>query len=160
MTATGDTHRDVRLVRGPVRVAAVDPFPPEAGAECLFLGRTRAEAHPEHGALHRLDYHAYEEMALQRLEACADAALDRYECRFVRVHHALGTVPVGDASVLVQTLAAYGVTKFATKSVPGALLVGGGLLAKVIFDRSTSRRSSRRKGERALRKQSKGETAV
>ena len=61
---------------------------------------------------------------------------------------------------VVQTLAAYGVTKFATKSVPGALLVGGGLLAKVIFDRSTSRRNSRRKGERALRKQSRGETAV
>ena len=61
---------------------------------------------------------------------------------------------------LVQTLAAYGVTKVATKSVPGALLVGGGLLAKVLFDRSTSRRSSRRKGEKALRKQSQGETAV
>ena len=61
---------------------------------------------------------------------------------------------------LVQTLAAYGVTKVATKSVPGALLVGGGLLLKTIFDRSTSRRQSRRKGEKALRKQSKGETAV
>ena len=61
---------------------------------------------------------------------------------------------------LVQTLAAYGVTKFATKSVPGALLVGGGLLAKTIFDRSSSRRKARRSGEKALRKQSKGETAV
>ena len=61
---------------------------------------------------------------------------------------------------LVQTLAAYGVTKVATRSVPGALLVGGGLLAKVVFDRSTSRRKSRRRGERALRKQSEGETAV
>ena len=61
---------------------------------------------------------------------------------------------------LVQTLAAYGVTKVATKSVPGAVLVGAGLLAKTIFDRSTSRRRSRRSGERALRKQAKGETAV
>ena len=61
---------------------------------------------------------------------------------------------------LVQTLAAYGVTKVATKSVPGAVLVGAGLLAKTIFDRSTSRRNSRRSGEKALRKQSKGETAV
>ena len=61
---------------------------------------------------------------------------------------------------LVQTLAAYGVTKVATKSVPGAVLVGAGLIAKTIFDRSTSRRKSRRSGEKALRKQSKGETAV
>ncbi|MBX7535998.1 hypothetical protein K3175_10030 [Qipengyuania sp. GH1] len=61
---------------------------------------------------------------------------------------------------LVQTLAAYGVTKVATKSVPGALLVGAGLFAKTLFDRSQSRRESRRSGEKALRKQSKGETAV
>ncbi|MBK63730.1 MAG: hypothetical protein CL575_12510 [Altererythrobacter sp.] len=61
---------------------------------------------------------------------------------------------------LVQTLAAYGVTKVATKSVPGALLVGAGLFAKTLFDRSQSRRQSRRSGEKALRKQSKGETAV
>ena len=61
---------------------------------------------------------------------------------------------------LVQTLAAYGVTKVATKSVPGAVLVGVGLLAKTVFDRSQSRRSARRSGEKALRKQAKGETAV
>ena len=51
---------------------------------------------------------------------------------------------------MVQALAAYGVTKLATRSVPGALLVGGGLLAKTLFDRSQSRRASRRKGHRKL----------
>ena len=56
---------------------------------------------------------------------------------------------------LVQTLAAYGVTKVATKSVPGALLVGTGLVLKVLFDRSQSRRSARRKGEKSLRKQAR-----
>lgn len=61
---------------------------------------------------------------------------------------------------LVQTLAAYGVTKVATRSIPGALLVGTGLLAKTLFDRSQSRRASLRKGEKALRKQADGETAV
>lgn len=54
---------------------------------------------------------------------------------------------------LVQTLAAYGVTKVATKSVPGALMVTTGLALKVLFDRSQSKRQSRRKGERSLRKQ-------
>ncbi len=61
---------------------------------------------------------------------------------------------------LVQTLAAYGVTKVATKSVPGALLVGAGLLAKTIFDRSTSRRSARRKGERRLREQADPDSKI
>ncbi|QZD87376.1 hypothetical protein [Qipengyuania psychrotolerans] len=54
---------------------------------------------------------------------------------------------------LVQTLAAYGVTKVATKSVPGALVVGTGLAIKVLFDRSQSRRKSRRAGQKSLRKQ-------
>ena len=56
---------------------------------------------------------------------------------------------------LVQTLAAYGVTKVATRSVPGAILVGGGLLAKTLFDRSQSRRKARRKGRKALREQAR-----
>ncbi|KWV93701.1 MULTISPECIES: hypothetical protein [unclassified Erythrobacter] len=54
---------------------------------------------------------------------------------------------------LVHTLAAYGVTKVATKSVPGALLVGTGLVLKVLFDRSQSRRKSRRRGNRTLQRQ-------
>lgn len=61
---------------------------------------------------------------------------------------------------LVQTLAAYGVTKVATRSVPGALVVGTGLALKVLFDRSQSRRKSRRAGDRALRKQAKSDGAI
>ena len=38
----------------------------------------------------------------------------------------------------------------ATRSVPGALLVGGGLFAKVVFDRSLSRRKSRRRGDEEI----------
>lgn len=49
---------------------------------------------------------------------------------------------VEDRSIL-HTVAAYGVTKLATRSVPGALLVGGGLLAKTLYDRGTAKRKSR-----------------
>ncbi len=44
----------------------------------------------------------------------------------------------------LHTVAAHGVTKLATRSVPGALLVGGGLLAKTLYDRGTAKRKSRR----------------
>ena len=54
---------------------------------------------------------------------------------------------------LVQTLAAYGVTKVATKSVPGAAAVTGALLLKVLFDRSQSRRKSRSQGRKQLSRQ-------
>ena len=45
---------------------------------------------------------------------------------------------------ILHTVAAYGVTKLDTRSVPGALLVGGGLLAKTLYDRGTAKRKSRR----------------
>ncbi len=54
---------------------------------------------------------------------------------------------------LIKMLGAYGVTALATRSVPGALLVGGGLLAKTLFDRSRSRREAQRAGDRALAEQ-------
>ncbi len=46
---------------------------------------------------------------------------------------------------ILHSLAAYGVTKLATRSVPGAVIVGGGLLVKMLFDRSQSRRKARRR---------------
>lgn len=50
---------------------------------------------------------------------------------------------------ILHTAAAYGVTKLATRSVPGALLVGSGLLAKTLYDRSNAKRKSR-KGSKKL----------
>jgi hypothetical protein len=54
---------------------------------------------------------------------------------------------------LVQSMAATGAARMATKSVPGFLLVTGGLLAKAVFDRSFSRRESVQRGERTLAEQ-------
>jgi hypothetical protein len=54
---------------------------------------------------------------------------------------------------LVQSMAATGAARMATRSVPGFLLVTGGLLAKAVFDRSFSRHESVRRGERQLAEQ-------
>ena len=50
---------------------------------------------------------------------------------------------------IVSTLALYGLAKFATRSVPGAVLVGGGLLAKTLYDRGKSRRVTKPAGAAA-----------
>ena len=54
---------------------------------------------------------------------------------------------------MLHALAAYGATKVATRSLPGAALVGGGLLAKTLWDRARGRRSARRAGDKLLNKQ-------
>jgi len=43
--------------------------------------------------------------------------------------------------------------RVATRSVPGALLVGGGILGKTLLDRSMSRRKAVREGDEALEEQ-------
>ncbi len=53
---------------------------------------------------------------------------------------------------LMHTVLSSMVARYATRSVPGAILVGGGLIAKTLFDRGTSKRAARRAGDRSLKK--------
>ncbi len=54
---------------------------------------------------------------------------------------------LSEARSIVSTLALYGMSRIATKSVPGALLVSGGLLAKTLYDRGKSKRLVKEPGE-------------
>jgi len=98
---------DVKLLDQPASWLPIAPFPAGGGGECVFLGRTRAESHPKHGALVGLRYEAYRPMAEVMLRELAQQAIERFGCQFVRVHHAVGDVPLGMASVLVQTVCAH-----------------------------------------------------
>ena len=49
-----------------------------------------------------------------------------------------------------ETLAGAAIARVATTSVPGAIVVGGGLLAKTLYDRRKSRAKARAEGEEAL----------
>ena len=51
---------------------------------------------------------------------------------------------------MFQTLVGTAVARIATRSVPGAIVVGGGLLAKTLFDRRDGQRSARAKGQRKI----------
>lgn len=56
----------------------------------------------------------------------------------------------------LASVVATGAARMASRSVPGFLLVAGGLLAKAAFDRSQSRRKARREGERQFDEQAEG----
>ena len=56
---------------------------------------------------------------------------------------------------MFQTLLGTAAARIATRSVPGAILIGGGLLAKTLFERSQDRRSTRAKGQREITAQAK-----
>jgi hypothetical protein len=52
-----------------------------------------------------------------------------------------------------QTLISTAIARIATRSVPGAILVGGGALAKMLYDRAQSRRTEKREGNKAVAEQ-------
>jgi len=56
---------------------------------------------------------------------------------------------------MIATLAATSAARLATRSVPGLLIVTGGLLAKTLIDRSLRPRGARRRGDRQLAAQAK-----
>jgi molybdopterin synthase catalytic subunit len=71
-----------------------------SGGVCAFAGCTRAETHADHGALAALAYEAYGEMAQREMERLAADAKARWLLSAVVLIHRVGTVPVGDCSVV------------------------------------------------------------
>jgi hypothetical protein len=54
---------------------------------------------------------------------------------------------------MMQTLIGTAAARMATRSIPGALIVGGGLIAKTLYDRSRDRAQAKRDGEEAIAEQ-------
>jgi hypothetical protein len=59
-------------------------------------------------------------------------------------------VAIVEGRGMAHTMITAAIARVATRSLPGAILVGGGLFAKVVFDRSLSRRKARRRGDREI----------
>jgi len=75
------------------------------GALCSFVGVVRATHNGRR--VTRLEYEAYEPMALQVFERIAEEARQAWPAVHVAIHHRVGTLAVGDASVVVVAAAAH-----------------------------------------------------
>jgi molybdopterin synthase catalytic subunit len=98
------------LTRAPIDLAALQDTAPAEGALCLFVGVVRD--HHQGRPVERLEYDAYEEMALPLLERIEDEARRRWPVR-LRIVHRLGPMRVGEASVAVSAAAAHREAAFA-----------------------------------------------
>jgi molybdopterin synthase catalytic subunit len=98
------------LTRAPIDLGALQDAAPAEGAVCLFVGVVR-DRH-EGRAVERLEYEAYEEMALPLMERIEDEARRRWPVR-LRIVHRLGSMQVGEASVAVSAASAHREQAFA-----------------------------------------------
>ena len=96
---SGGAEPRVRVTDEPLDVAALSAAvrDPRAGAVVVFEGVTRDV--PE------LDYEAYAEMALEKLRAIAAEEAARHALCAAAIEHRVGTVPLGEPSVIVAASA-------------------------------------------------------
>ena len=94
-----------RLTHGPVNLTSVvvEVVDEQAGAIATFLGTVRA--HSRGRDVIALEYEAYEEMAEPMLARLGDELTERHGLCAVAVHHRLGRVEIGEASVVIAVSA-------------------------------------------------------
>lgn len=101
---SGDDGLLVELVREPIAATRVRAFmteDPALGGITTFEGATRREIDSEHGPLVRLEYQAYETMALKQMARLAAEAKRRWSAGRIAIVHRLGAVAVGEVSVMI-----------------------------------------------------------
>ena len=78
------------------------------------------------------------------------------EKRFLKGRYGQDTArAIVDNRSFKKTIASVVVAKVATRSVPGAIIIGGGMMVKTLFDRSQKRRKSTKSGDQVLLEQAK-----
>ena len=99
------------LTREVIDLSALQGTAPADGALCLFVGVVRD--HHQGRRVLRLEYEAYEEMALPLLERIEAEARQRFPVSAVRIVHRLGPLEVGEASVAVAVRSVHRAEAFA-----------------------------------------------
>ena len=89
----------------PVEGASAWAVRPDCGAVVVFSGTARDHSEGRPG-VDRLEYEAYEEQVIPRLDAIAEAARSRWpELGRIALLHRVGVVPVGESAVVVAVSA-------------------------------------------------------
>ena len=85
--------------------AVLDVGHPGAGAIVTFVGATRDNTAGRRVLF--LEYEAYRPMADQQLARVADEMRDRWDLKGVAIHHRLGRLEIGEASLVVTVSSAH-----------------------------------------------------
>lgn len=92
----------VLITREPLDASALaaDLVRPDAGAVTTFAGTVRAELDGCRPLI-ALEYEAYEEMAVEQMKGIRDGAIARFKVLDAAIHHRVGRLRLGEASIIV-----------------------------------------------------------
>jgi molybdopterin synthase catalytic subunit len=96
-----------RITDGPLSLdaAVAEVADDGAGAIATFTGTVRAESRGQR--VERLEYEAYTEMAEEVMARLAAELRTRYDLHEIAIHHRVGVVAIGEASVVIAVSAAH-----------------------------------------------------
>lgn len=78
---------------------------PSCGGIATFVGTVRNTTEKKEVIL--LDFSAYRPMALKELQKIADMALDKFPIYKIAIHHAIGSLKIGDIPVIIAVSSAH-----------------------------------------------------
>lgn len=84
---------------------------PQAGAIVEFVGLVRQQTKGK--TVLRLEFEAYEKMALREMSRIAGQAIERYNAIKISIHHRIGVLQTGEIPVIVAVSAAHREAAFA-----------------------------------------------
>jgi len=101
-----------RLVKDPIDAASLRSgfASPQDGAAVIFEGIVRNHARGKR--VRCLEYHAYEPMAVQKLEEIGAQARKDFPIRDIAIIHRLGRLDPGEISVVIMVVAAHRAAAF------------------------------------------------
>ncbi len=92
---------DIQLTNKPLSAQACLDFVMDggAGAVDVFIGTVRN--HTQGRTVTRLEYEAYEPMAISEMRKIAEQAQQKWPVQKLAIHHRVGTLRIGDAAVVI-----------------------------------------------------------
>lgn len=78
---------------------------PTCGGIDVFIGTVRN--HTKGKAVKKLDFSAYAPMAVKEMRKIAERVLEKFEVHKIAIHHAEGSLQIGDIPVIIAVSAAH-----------------------------------------------------
>ena len=92
---------DVQLLESPLDISSCIGFVsgPEIGGISVFVGTVRN--HTRERRVSRLDFEAYEPMAVSEMRKIAEQAMQRFQIDKISIHHRTGRLEIGEIPVVI-----------------------------------------------------------
>lgn len=81
-----------------------------AGGIDVFIGTVRN--HTQGKAVVRLEFEAYEPMAIAEMEKIAEQAIERFDVQKIALHHCTGVLKIGETAVIIAVSAPHRAAAF------------------------------------------------